>query len=240
MRDFCLRYLLKVVTVRKKNDADANLVNALKNFAKVELDYTKEIENARLLAAEVTRKLREYNKQYYDERHKKPTLKLTMVEEKELESETGNNQEKKTVEQETEAKEREGEETQVAMMNDEEDQDEDVGSETETEDDETIPDEELSYEQLKKREKRLKKELYELLEKKKKRDDIFLNIKKLRERVRDEIKEERVIKKRRIEQVKPRVIFCEIETFMGNRRFNQSENPRREEQEDNVGDKSLD
>ncbi|CAL1672060.1 unnamed protein product [Lasius platythorax] len=53
---------------------DAELVRFLDNIAKNDFDIQEDREAARKLAIESTNKVKEYNKLYYDERHKKPSL----------------------------------------------------------------------------------------------------------------------------------------------------------------------
>lgn len=58
----------------QRNHADSQLIQYLKKIAKINLDLDKEREDARKLALDVTNKMKEYNKFYYDEKHKKPTV----------------------------------------------------------------------------------------------------------------------------------------------------------------------
>lgn len=61
----------------QRNHADATLITFLNNFAKVELNYDLSRENSRNLALEATNKIKQYNKAYYDIKHKKPSLYKT-------------------------------------------------------------------------------------------------------------------------------------------------------------------
>lgn len=53
--------------------ADQKLVEVLNNIAKVETDLCSERDSSREIALEITDKLRNYNKIYYDKRHKTPS-----------------------------------------------------------------------------------------------------------------------------------------------------------------------
>ncbi|KMQ89619.1 hypothetical protein RF55_10731 [Lasius niger] len=57
-----------------RNHPDAELVRFLNNFAKTGLDVLDDRDAARKLAIDSTNRVKEYNKVYYDERHKKPFL----------------------------------------------------------------------------------------------------------------------------------------------------------------------
>ncbi|XP_071628367.1 uncharacterized protein [Temnothorax longispinosus] len=59
--------------IEQRNNADVKLVDFLREIAGIELDIQKSREASRDLALEATNKIKEYNKIYYDERHKKPT-----------------------------------------------------------------------------------------------------------------------------------------------------------------------
>lgn len=50
------------------------MTQCLLKIAKINLDFTKERDEARNLAIEATNKIKKYNKMYYDERHTKPTI----------------------------------------------------------------------------------------------------------------------------------------------------------------------
>jgi len=55
------------------NHTDAKLVEFLRNIAKSNFNYEEERERIKDIALESTKKLKEYNRIYYDERHKKPS-----------------------------------------------------------------------------------------------------------------------------------------------------------------------
>lgn len=57
----------------QKNHTDAKLVNFLNNVVKSELDICDEREINRKLASQITDKVKNYNKIYYDEHHKRPS-----------------------------------------------------------------------------------------------------------------------------------------------------------------------
>lgn len=57
----------------QRGHSDANLVTVLNKVAKIELDCEKERDISRKLAEEVSNKIRDYNKIYYDKKHRKPT-----------------------------------------------------------------------------------------------------------------------------------------------------------------------
>lgn len=52
------------------NHSDVKLVKFLKEMTKSESDFQIERANCREIALEATEKIKEYNKTYYDERHK--------------------------------------------------------------------------------------------------------------------------------------------------------------------------
>jgi len=54
--------------------ADSKLVKFLNNLANIELNSDEQRENERKIAKEATDKLRNYNKAYYDKRHKVPSI----------------------------------------------------------------------------------------------------------------------------------------------------------------------
>lgn len=57
----------------QKRHADADIVESLNQIARVELCCNEERENMRTIAEEVSNKIRNYNKIYYDKKHAKPT-----------------------------------------------------------------------------------------------------------------------------------------------------------------------
>lgn len=57
----------------QKNYADRKLVNLLRKTAESQDFYDNVRDNQRLLALKTTKKLKEYNKIYFDKRHKSPT-----------------------------------------------------------------------------------------------------------------------------------------------------------------------
>ncbi|KMQ88873.1 hypothetical protein RF55_11568 [Lasius niger] len=57
----------------QKNHADAELVSKLRIIAKSELNCEKERDRSRQVALEAMQKIKNYNKIYYDQKHKKPT-----------------------------------------------------------------------------------------------------------------------------------------------------------------------
>lgn len=59
--------------VKMRNHPDAELVNFLNSIAKIDLNVQRDRDIVRELAIESTNKIKEYNKMYYDERHKKPS-----------------------------------------------------------------------------------------------------------------------------------------------------------------------
>lgn len=56
-----------------RGHSDADFVHALNQIAKIDLDFDKERDTCRQVASEISDKIREYNKVYYDKRHRKPT-----------------------------------------------------------------------------------------------------------------------------------------------------------------------
>lgn len=59
--------------VEMRDHVDAELVRFLKNVAKENLNILEDRESARKSAVEFSGKIKEYNKMYYDERHRKPS-----------------------------------------------------------------------------------------------------------------------------------------------------------------------
>lgn len=57
----------------QRSHADVDLVEYLNKVAKTELSCEAERENSQKLAVEVSNKIHDYNKNYFDQRHKKPT-----------------------------------------------------------------------------------------------------------------------------------------------------------------------
>jgi len=57
----------------KKEHCDSTLVNFLNDLAKVELNFEQNRNVVRDIALKATRQIKEYNKEYYDERHRKPS-----------------------------------------------------------------------------------------------------------------------------------------------------------------------
>jgi len=57
----------------KREHCDSTLVNFLNNLAKVELNFEQDRNVVRDIALEATKQIKEYNKEYYDERHRKPS-----------------------------------------------------------------------------------------------------------------------------------------------------------------------
>ncbi|KYQ53511.1 hypothetical protein ALC60_00037, partial [Trachymyrmex zeteki] len=57
----------------QRNHADAKLVDYLIKLTKTDLHYAEDREQARQLAIDTTNQLKQYNKVYYDKRHKTPT-----------------------------------------------------------------------------------------------------------------------------------------------------------------------
>ncbi|KMQ89733.1 hypothetical protein RF55_10607 [Lasius niger] len=60
-------------SLRKKKHADSELVTYLENLAKIELDVQKIRDDSRAIALESSLRIKDYNKSYYDEKHKKPS-----------------------------------------------------------------------------------------------------------------------------------------------------------------------
>lgn len=58
----------------QRNHSDSQLSKFLSDLAKVDLDFNKIREDARITAIETTNRLKEYNKIYYDEKHSKPSI----------------------------------------------------------------------------------------------------------------------------------------------------------------------
>jgi len=57
----------------KKEHCDSTLINFLNDLAKVELNFEQDRNVVRNIALEATKRIKQYNKEYYDERHKKPS-----------------------------------------------------------------------------------------------------------------------------------------------------------------------
>lgn len=57
----------------QQHHLDIELTKFLSDVAKIEFDCEEERNNCRDIALESTKKIKEYNKMYYDERHKKPS-----------------------------------------------------------------------------------------------------------------------------------------------------------------------
>ncbi|KYN27626.1 hypothetical protein ALC57_02980 [Trachymyrmex cornetzi] len=57
----------------QRNHVDAKLVDYLVKLTKADLHYTEDREQARQLAIDTTNQLKQYNKVYYDKKHKTPT-----------------------------------------------------------------------------------------------------------------------------------------------------------------------
>jgi len=57
-----------------RNQPDFNLISFLNNLAGVEIDLSNERVMSRVIATEATNKIKQYNKQYYDQRHKAPSV----------------------------------------------------------------------------------------------------------------------------------------------------------------------
>lgn len=60
--------------IDKRKHADSELVDSLNKIAQIKLDTIEDRESARKLAIESTNKLKHYNKNYYDNKHKKPSV----------------------------------------------------------------------------------------------------------------------------------------------------------------------
>lgn len=60
--------------VDQRNHADADLVSFLNNLAKISFNISEERDASRSLALDVADKIKSYNKNCYDEKHKKPSL----------------------------------------------------------------------------------------------------------------------------------------------------------------------
>lgn len=57
----------------QRNHSDAELVKCLNHFAKIDWNFEQERDAARELALDATSKIKDYNKIYYDKKHKKPS-----------------------------------------------------------------------------------------------------------------------------------------------------------------------
>ncbi|KMQ87572.1 retrovirus-like pol polyprotein [Lasius niger] len=60
--------------VEHNSQIDSNLINFLKELAQTEFNHEKVKKDSRELAIESTQKIKDYNKIYYDERHRKPSI----------------------------------------------------------------------------------------------------------------------------------------------------------------------
>src|SRR5436190_4623739 len=60
--------------VEMRHHSDAELVHFLNEIAKVDFNFQDKRDHSRQLALEATNKIKEYNKAYYDDRHKKPSV----------------------------------------------------------------------------------------------------------------------------------------------------------------------
>lgn len=60
--------------VEHNNQTDSLLIDFLRDVAKLEFNHEKERLDSHELALESVQKIKYYNKSYYDERHKKPTI----------------------------------------------------------------------------------------------------------------------------------------------------------------------
>ncbi|CAL1672454.1 unnamed protein product [Lasius platythorax] len=58
----------------QRKHTDASLIKALNKIAKIELDAVENREASRKLALNTEEKIKNYNKVYYDKKHRKPTL----------------------------------------------------------------------------------------------------------------------------------------------------------------------
>jgi len=61
----------------QRNHTDSQMVQYLNKLANIELNSEMKRQDAREIAIEATNKIKEYNKSYYDERHKKPSIYKT-------------------------------------------------------------------------------------------------------------------------------------------------------------------
>lgn len=63
-----------LLSVEQCNNADVKIIDLIKNICtETESDFQKARNSSRSLAIEATNKIKDYNKIYYDEKHKKPT-----------------------------------------------------------------------------------------------------------------------------------------------------------------------
>jgi len=60
--------------IEQRNNADVKIIDSLRNICtETEFDFQRTRDSSRDLAIETTNRIKEYNKVYYDKRHKKPT-----------------------------------------------------------------------------------------------------------------------------------------------------------------------